>query len=204
MTYCPLQLLVSFGLLARCCSRYSHNLCTFPRAMGTSTTWPTACMRPRSRKSWTIAAASRSSWTGKQRAQEWIILRVFHFALDLVSCAWRTKWTCGATKIGRWTGWHIIFSSSNCLNRFWSARHLFWAIFDLFHERWKILWPGQLTRATTLANTRWTRPGTHFSDLSRPDRNIFLDTFCLIRKRSCSWPVPPCPTSIFYPGEIDL
>ena len=104
--------------------------------MGTSTTWPTACMRPRSRKSWTIAAASRFSWTGKQRAQEWIILRVFHFALDLVSCAWRTKWTCGATKIGRWTGWHIIFSSSHCLNRFWSARHLFWAFFDLFS--WKV------------------------------------------------------------------
>ena len=171
--------------------------------MGTSTTWPTACMRPRSRKSWTIAAASRSSWTGKQRAQEWIILRVFHFALDLVSCAWRTKWTCGATKIGRWTGWSTIFFSSNCFNHFWPARHLFWAILTFYCKRWKILWPGQLTRATTLANTRWTR------------QHIFLifwnltaisswTRFAFIRRRSCSWPVPPCPTSIFCPGEIDL
>ena len=28
--------------------------------------------------------------------------------------------------------------------------------------------------------------------------------FAFIRKRSCSWPAPPCPTSIFCPGEIDL
>ena len=110
--------------------------------MGTNTTWPTACMRPRSRKFWTIAAASRSSWTGKQRAQEWRILQVFHFALDLVSCAWRTKWTCGATKIGRWTGWSTIFSSSNCFNHFWPARHLFLSHFDLLLQKVKNLVTG--------------------------------------------------------------
>ena len=202
MTYCPLQLLVFFGLLARCCSRYSHNLCTFPRAMGTSTTWPTAYMRPRSRKSWTIAAASRSSWTGKQRAQEWIILRVFHFALDLVSCAWRTKWTCGATKIGGWTGWSIINSSSNCFNHFWPA---------FFEPFWPFIAKGEKScdrdswHVLQLLRTPGGQDQEHISLIFRDLTAISPwthDTF--IRKKSCSWPVPPCPTSIFCPGEIDL
>ena len=76
-----------------------------PRVMGTSMTWPTVSMRRWLRKSWPTAAVNRSSWTGRLEAPGWETRQAFPSAPDQTSPAWRTSWTSGGTRRGRWIGW---------------------------------------------------------------------------------------------------